>query len=165
MEKKRNYVGLMSVKKNQLKPFFDVKNENEGTQVIGLVNSLLVKQLTPITTCNIEDREGLFILDGVQRWKYIQDGSFIKCYHLGILKEDEAIRSWFALHNTLTDNILKILDVVQRLTAEQRLEVGRVSYFSAQDLEDILKLANFDFSSYIEKHQREEPVQASLFDL
>ena len=164
MEEKRNYVGLMSVRKHELNPFFDVKNQNEGTQVLGLVNSLLIKQLTPITTCNLDDRDGIFILDGVQRWKYMQEGSFIKCYHLGIITEEEAIRNWFSLHNTLTDNILKILDVVKMLTIEMRQEVSRISYFSNQDLEDILKLSNFDFFAYIEKHQKEEPVQQSLFD-
>ena len=154
MGEKRNYVGLMSVRKHELNPFFDVKNQNEGTQVLGLVNSLLIKQLTPITTCNLDDRDGLFILDGVQRWKYMQEGSFIKCYHLGIITEEEAIRNWFSLHNTLTDNILKILDVVKMLTIEMRQEVSRISYFSNQDLEDILKLSNFDFFAYIEKHMK-----------
>jgi hypothetical protein len=164
MEKKRNYVGLMSVKRSDLKPLFDSKNENEKTEVVGLINSLAVKQISPIVTCNIEDRDGIFILDGVQRWKYMQYSDFMKCYHLGVLCYDEAVENWFALNNRIKENILKMLDIVNSLSVNQRQEISRISAYSLADLEDILKVANFDFFAYIEKHQKEEPVQQSLFD-
>jgi len=164
MEKKRNYVGLMSVKKHELNPFFDVKNQNKGTQVLGLVNSLLIKQLTPITTCNLDNRDGLFILDGVQRWKYMQEDSFIKCYHLGIITEEEAINYWFMLNIRIEENLLKFLEIVKTLSQEQIIALSKISNYSLKDFSSIKNIIEFDFYRYIEKHQKEEPVQQSLFD-
>ena len=164
MEEKRNFVGLKSWKKEQLTPFKDVKNEGTGKERVALANSLNRIFLTPLTTCCLEEEEGVFILDGVQRWKMLPNNTFVRCYHIGTVSKKDAIKYWFMLDIRLEDNILKVMYMLNDLDLELLTEVAKCSKYDAADFADFKKLIEFDWQKYLKKISTNQPVQTTLFD-
>lgn len=167
MEEKRSFVGLKSWKKEQLTPFIDVKNEGASKERIALANSMNRAMIIPIITCSIEGEDGIFILDGVQRWKMIMENdALIKCYHLGMITRDDALKYWFMLDIHIEDNILKVMDMLSTLRLELLMEVSRCSKYDEKDFADFKKLLEFDWQKYLRKiDTNNKPIQKSLFDL
>lgn len=164
METKRNFVGLRSFKKSELTPFKDVKDDVACSQSTALANALMRKQIAPLLACSIKGREGVYILDGVQRWKLSNANDYLRCYYIGELEEELAFEYWFMTDISVEKNIVKIMQVIIDLTPEQVARFSKVSKYTTADFAHFVAMGNFNWEKYLKEAKVEDAIQPSLFD-
>ncbi len=149
---------------------WNYKEDGTNKQIDKLVNN--IKRNGLIVNLNVREisKDKFEVIDGNHRLKAIKQITDIKkvlCYNHGKLEESEAKRKCIELNESRFEtNTLKLAEIYKELSDKYTVDdLALTCFHGKSDIEDLVKLTNFTWSSFDNKYDEQTKNDDKKFEI